>query len=192
MHRILPSSLALLLAVLFTHASTHSSRESSRAMPMNILWPIRISEYEATNGLQRRSSNDFSSLDLQTQSELIYGSPGDAGRLLLANMTLYAPDGLLMIMMEHFEGITSSVDCAGDEGTMSLTFSSQDAFNYALKEWSFINEHDDERFLLIANYNGCGPDYQRQPYLISKITESTAARTTHLTAKAAPWWVALS
>ncbi len=89
----------------------------------------------------------------------------DNGQLLFANMTLYAPDGLLMIMMERFEGLTSSVDCKGDDGLMSLTFQSENAFKYALQEWNFINQNDEGKFLLIANHEGCGPGDQRQPYL---------------------------
>ena len=109
------------------------------------------------------------------------------GQVLLANMTLYAPDGLQMIMMERFEGLTTAVDCKGDDGSMSLTFKSQEAFNYALQTWSYINENDDDRFLLIANHDGCGPDDQRQPYLITKVTEDTQDLTTFLTAQVAEW-----
>lgn len=87
------------------------------------------------------------------------------GQTILANMTLFAADGLRMIMMEQFEGLTKAVDCHGDDGQMSLTFNSQKAFDYALKTWSFVNEQDDYKFLLIANSADCGPDDQRQPYL---------------------------
>jgi len=41
-----------------------------------ILKAINIFDFQSAQGLQRRSSEDFSHLDLQTQSELIYGSPG--------------------------------------------------------------------------------------------------------------------
>ncbi|MDI1486110.1 MAG: hypothetical protein OHK93_004300 [Ramalina farinacea] len=102
-------------------------------------------------------------------------------------MTLYAPDGLQMIMMERFEGLTTAVDCKGDDGSMSLTFKSQEAFNYALQTWSYINQNDDDKFLLIANHDGCGPDDQRQPYLITKVTEDTQDLTTFLTAQVAAW-----
>lgn len=44
---------------------------------------------------------------------------------MLANMTLYAPDGLPIILMERFEGLTSAVDRKGDNGAMSLTFMSE-------------------------------------------------------------------
>ena len=69
-------------------------------------------------------------------------------------MTLYAADGLLLVLMERFDSLTSSVDCNDDDGTMSLTFKSQDAFNYALQEWNYVNQNDDGKFLLIANHEG--------------------------------------
>lgn len=185
--RALPCALLFLFSAFAAYASPHSETEHLRYVPSNKLRPISISSYEAPIGLHRRSSEDFSSLDLQTQSELIYGSPGSYGQLLLANMTLYAPDGLMMIMMERFEGLTASVDCKGNDGTMSLTFSSLNAFNYALQGWKYINDNDDGQFLLIANHEGCGPDDSRQPYLISQVTEDSAALTTYLSAKPAPW-----
>ena len=80
-------------------------------------------------------------------------------------MTLYAPDGLQIVMMERFETLTSKVDCKGDDGEMSLTFKSKAAFKHALKTWAFINKSAEKRFLLIANHAGCGPDDERQPYM---------------------------
>lgn len=88
----------------------------------------------------------------------------DNGQLLFANMTLYASDGLPIVLMERFEGLTSSVDCNGADGSMSLTFKSKAAYDYALRAWQYVNEKDDENFLLIANHGGCGPDDERQPY----------------------------
>lgn len=41
-----------------------------------ILKAINFFDFQSAQGLQRRSSGDFSHLDLQTQSELVYGSPG--------------------------------------------------------------------------------------------------------------------
>lgn len=79
-------------------------------------------------------------------------------------MTLHAPDGLPIILMERFEGLTSAVDCKGDDHKMSLTFKTQEAYDYALKTWQIINEDDDKQFLLIANHNACSPEDERQPY----------------------------
>lgn len=80
-------------------------------------------------------------------------------------MTLYAPNGMLMVLLEDFDHLTSSVDCQGDDGTMSLTFKSDQAYQYALQAWGFINAKTDDRFLAIANHQGCGPDEERQPYM---------------------------
>ena len=103
-------------------------------------------------------------------------------------MTLYAPDGLQMIMMERFESLTSAVDCKGDDGSMSLTFKSKEAYDYALKTWSYINEREEDRFLLIANHEGCGPQDQRQPYLITKLTEDSKGLRFLLTARVTSWF----
>ncbi|KAI4088341.1 MAG: hypothetical protein Q9206_004819 [Seirophora lacunosa] len=151
------------------------------------LKPINVLDFEAATGIQRRVAEDFSNLNLSTQAQLIYGRPGADGQLLLANMTLYAPNGLQMVMMERFEPMTTAVDCNGDDGLMSLTFKSQDAFKHALDTWSFINQAEEKKFLLIANHDGCGPQDERQPYLITNIQEDEGKLTTFLTAEKAPW-----
>ncbi|KAL8753730.1 MAG: hypothetical protein Q9184_005337 [Pyrenodesmia sp. 2 TL-2023] len=169
------------------------------------LKPINIHDFEAATGVQRIAAEEFAQLDLSTQAQLIYGRPGDDGQLLLANMTLYAPDGLQMVMMERFEPLTTAVDCNGDDGSMSLTFKSPEAFQHALDTWSFINKDQEEKFLLIANHAGCGPDDERQAYLyvpaaplslwsalikdisITNIQEDQDTLTTFLTAEKAPW-----
>ncbi|KAL9026335.1 MAG: hypothetical protein Q9196_004985 [Gyalolechia fulgens] len=102
-------------------------------------------------------------------------------------MTLYAPDGLQMVMMERFEPLTSAVDCNGDDGLMSLKFKSQGAFQRALDTWSFINKAQEKQFLLIANHDGCGPQDERQAYRITQIREDAAKLTTFLTAQKVPW-----
>jgi hypothetical protein len=79
-------------------------------------------------------------------------------------MTLYSPAGLRVVMMEAFEGLTSAVDCKGDDGELSLTFKSADALAHALKQWSWINEDERAQFIMMANHDGCGPDHQRQAY----------------------------
>ena len=165
MGRILPSFLlaAATLHTAICHAGPLVSTSSPAEGPLT-LHPINLRDYETAIGLQRRAKEDFSALDPGTQAQLIYGRPGDDGQLLFANMTLYAPSGLPIVLMERFEGLTSAMDCKGDDGTMSLTFTSKEAYNYALEIWGYINEDDEEQFLLIANHDGCGPADERQPY----------------------------
>lgn len=79
-------------------------------------------------------------------------------------MTLHAPDNLPVVMMEAFEDLTSSCDCNGDDGEMSLTFKSKIAYEFALKSWAYIGANVDANFLMIANHASCGPKGQRQAY----------------------------
>ncbi|KAL8953271.1 MAG: hypothetical protein Q9222_000876 [Ikaeria aurantiellina] len=166
-------------------SATPSSTVSGNAA--SALKPININDFETAAGIQRRAAEGFSHLDPSTQAHLIYGRPGKDGQLLLANMTLYAQDGLQMVMMERFEPLTSAVDCKGDDGSMSLTFKSQAAFQHALDTWNFINQAPEKEFLLIANHDGCGPQDERQAYRISHVQEDQAKLTTYLTAQPAPW-----
>ena len=124
-----------------------------------ILKPVHIRDFEAASGIARRDVGDYSALDLRSNVPLAYGSED-----VLANLTLYAPDGFQVAALEVFDDLTSKVDCKGDDGEMSLTMRSPEAFEQACDKWNFINEKPDEKFLLIANHKGCGPDDQRQPY----------------------------
>lgn len=124
-----------------------------------VLLPIHIRDFEAASGIERRSVGDYSALNLRPHVPLVYGRDN-----LLANLTLYAPDGHQVVSLEEFDDLTESVDCKGDDGSLSLTLKSPEAYDYACKTWSFINDAEEEKFLLIANHKGCGPDDQRQPY----------------------------
>lgn len=68
-------------------------------------------------------------------------------------------------MMESFETLTSAIDCNGSDGKLSLTFKDHKAMMYALMKWAYINEKEDEEFILIANHEGCGPSEERVPYM---------------------------
>ncbi|KAL8669848.1 MAG: hypothetical protein Q9168_005577 [Polycauliona sp. 1 TL-2023] len=179
--------LALPISLFPCHGFSAAPSDVVVGTSATALKPININDFETATGIRRRAAEDFSHLDPSTQAQLIYGRPGNDGQLLLANMTLFAPDGLQIVMMERFEPMTSAVDCKGDDGEMSLTFKSKDVFDHALNTWSFIKKDKSERFLLIANHDGCGPDDERQPYLITDIREDAAKLTTYLTAQTAPW-----
>ncbi|KAL8770087.1 MAG: hypothetical protein Q9209_004125 [Squamulea sp. 1 TL-2023] len=186
MYQILPS-LLLAAAALFPALCHAGSLDSAALDGPLTLHPLNLRDYENAIGLQRRAKEDFSQLDPGTQAQLIYGRPGDDGQLLFADMTLYAPSGLPIVLMERFEGLTSAVDCKGDDGAMSLTFASKGAYDYALKVWTYINEDDDKQFLLIANHDGCGPADERQPYKVSTVSEDSADLTIRMRTQVTEW-----
>lgn len=80
MHTLSRSSWLLAAATAFwpqsiAYPTTPSSIDNQSLGP-KVLRPIGIRDYEAAVGLQRRDSEEFSDLNLETQSQLIYGSPG--------------------------------------------------------------------------------------------------------------------
>lgn len=78
---------------------------------------------------------------------------------------LYAPTDLPIITMERFGGLTSLVNCNADDGSIALTFESEEAYKVALHEWAYINEKDDDRFVLIADHVSCLLNGDRQPFV---------------------------
>lgn len=77
MHRIFCKILAS-LAIATSVTSLPSPAISESAISGGTrLRPISIRQFEVASGLRRRQDAvDFSDLSLQTQSQLIYGSPG--------------------------------------------------------------------------------------------------------------------
>ena len=93
---------------------------------------------------------------------------------MLANMTIFMADGRQLVSMERFEGLTKKVDC--DE-TMSLEFVDKAAFDYAIHAWGWVNENEDDNFVMIANHDGCGPDQERVPYSITDVDYDVLKQT---------------
>ena len=69
-------SAALLAVMLALPAFSHSGPSEIVLEGPAVLHPINLRHYEAATGLRRREDQDFSDLDPNTQSQLIYGRPG--------------------------------------------------------------------------------------------------------------------
>ena len=82
MYHFISSICCLLGIVLSTFVFPINCGSERRDASPTELRPIHITDYEAAMGLHRREADSFSSLNLQTQSELVYGSPGGINRRL--------------------------------------------------------------------------------------------------------------
>ena len=71
-----PFFAALLAVVLAIPAFSHTGPSETVIDGPAVLHPINLRHYEAATGLRRREDQDFSDLDPNTQSQLIYGRPG--------------------------------------------------------------------------------------------------------------------
>ncbi|KAH0559367.1 hypothetical protein GP486_004118 [Trichoglossum hirsutum] len=137
-------------------------------------------------GMDKRGNGvpDLSRLDLRKQEHFVYGSNGDDQSLIFANMTMYAADGELIISMERFAGMLENVVC-GDN--MVLDFKTNESFQYALQAWNWTNEDTKNNFIMVANYDGCGPDQQRWPYYVTGVHYDKTKFIAYLDAKEMTW-----
>lgn len=129
-----------------------------------VLKPVRLDHFE---GIQRRDiEEDYSRLDLSQQAFMIYAAQEEGGEgVMMANMTLFAPNGVPVIMMERFEGLTKAVDCSIEkDGFVGLTLKDQKGFDHAREAWDWINDGENDEFILITDHEGCSPGDQRKGY----------------------------
>jgi hypothetical protein len=99
-------------------------------------------------------------------------------------MTMYAADGELIISMDRFAGMLEHVVC--DEN-MVLDFKTNESFQYALQAWNWTNEDTKNNFIMVANYDGCGPDQQRWPYYVTGVHYDKTKFIAYLDAKEMTW-----
>lgn len=76
--RAIFGSLSIILPAFPSLCSASSRLFATQGITLK---PIAIRDFERASGIERRrASEDFSNLNLQTQSQLIYGSPGGLHR----------------------------------------------------------------------------------------------------------------
>ena len=69
-------SIALLALEFASPACSYHEHVDTVSEGPSVLFPINVRHYEAATGLRQRDDQDFSDLDPNTQSQLIYGRPG--------------------------------------------------------------------------------------------------------------------
>lgn len=99
-------------------------------------------------------------------------------------MTLYTASSELIISLERFHSMLKSVQCGN---TTVLEFVDNDAFQYAIRAWNWVNEREQHRFILIADDPGCGPDDQRAPFLINSVEYDEQRAIVHLHGSEKAW-----
>jgi hypothetical protein len=72
-----------------------------------------------------------------------------------------------VVSMDRFVGMVSKVDCKNPD--LMLDFKTAEGFQYAKDSWKWVKEDKKNKFLMVANYPGCGAENERQPYQITDI-----------------------
>lgn len=128
------------------------------------LRPVRL---DHLHGVHRRDiEKDYQRLDLAQEAFMVYAAKGEENKeVMMANMTLFAPGGVPIILMERFEGLTKEVDCSIEQdGSIGLTLLDQKGFEYAKNAWDWINAGDDDEFIMVTDHEGCAPGDERKAY----------------------------
>src|SRR5579859_3459296 len=102
--------------------------------------------------------------------------------MVFANMTIFPSSDKLVISMDRFNGMLTTVSC--DEDIM-LRFNSYESFGYAIRSWNWVNEAKERSFILVTNQNSCGEG--RAPYLVSGVHHDEPNFTVHLQATKKAW-----
>ncbi|CAG8977732.1 hypothetical protein HYALB_00012167 [Hymenoscyphus albidus] len=135
------------------------------------LKPLASDHFVDNHGVAKRNRNgthhiDHNHLDLQDYESFYWGGHG-GDSLIYANLTVFFNEEYeFVIGMEKFDGMLNSVDCSEN---MMLEFKDNATFTYAKQAWNWVSDDVNNTFVMVANYDGCGDDQERQPYLINDI-----------------------
>jgi hypothetical protein len=90
-----------------------------------------------------------------------------------------------ILSMEKFDGMLKKVDC--NNSTIAMTFDGDASFAYAQKVWDWVNGAQNRSFIMVATPGKCGPNTDRQPYVVKSIKYDEAANKATLAATAGEW-----
>lgn len=83
-------------------------------------------------------------------------------------MADYALPNEKVISMEEFGDELSDVDCTPPD--LYMDFKHKDAFEEAKQKWGWVNQNQQNHFILFVNHPKCGPRDRRVAYNITKIS----------------------
>ncbi|KAF2456191.1 hypothetical protein BDY21DRAFT_288154, partial [Lineolata rhizophorae] len=89
-----------------------------------------------------------------------------------------------VISMESFADSLQSVECSEE---MVLEFNDDAAYDRASARWDWVNGADINEFVMVANAPGCGPDAQRQPFVVRNVRYDETTFTAYLSAEQRTW-----
>ncbi|CAJ2509489.1 Uu.00g145150.m01.CDS01 [Anthostomella pinea] len=132
-------------------------------------------------GLHKR---DTPLVNLQPSASVFWGEPSNVSDLLV-NVTLASGQDELLISTDSFSSELSSVSCQDND--LSLTFTNQDTYNAAIKDWDWVNFADNHTFVMIVNYGGCGEADERQPWIVTGATYDATTFNVQFAATQKSW-----
>lgn len=160
---------------------------------------------EVNGRFTKRAKKGNSCYDPSSENEFLWGAYGQytlsditsiqqaneptAGdNLYMANFTLRAPqDEELILPIENFAKELKSIKCGTPEEGMTMTFQDQKSFDYAQKQWKWVDDEDINHFILVTEPDQCYQGDDRSPYLVKTINFDKSRLTACLKAEEVSW-----
>lgn len=106
----------------------------------------------------------------------------------MANLTLRAPrNEELILPIENFAKELKNIRCGKPGEGMTLTFQDQASYNYAEKQWKWVDDEDVNHFILVTEPDQCYQGDDRSPYLVKTIQFNKSKLTACLKAEEVEW-----
>ncbi|KAJ4300924.1 hypothetical protein N0V90_003013 [Kalmusia sp. IMI 367209] len=142
---------------------------------------------EITGKFRKREKKGNSCYDPASENEFLWGAyAGD--NLYMANFTLRAPqDEELILPIENFAKELKSIRCGKPGEGMTLTFQDESSFDYAQKQWKWVDDEDINHFVLVTEPDQCYQGDDRSPYLVKTINFDKSKLTACLNAEEVEW-----
>ncbi|KAF1965795.1 hypothetical protein BU23DRAFT_574625 [Bimuria novae-zelandiae CBS 107.79] len=142
---------------------------------------------EVTGRFTKREKVGNSCYDPSSENEFLWGAyAGD--NLYMANFTLRAPqDEELILPIENFAKELKSIKCGKPGEGMTLTFQDQQSYDYAQKQWKWVDDEDINHFILVTEPDQCYQGDDRSPYLVKTIDFDSSKLTACLKAEEVEW-----
>ncbi|KAF2871420.1 hypothetical protein BDV95DRAFT_668071 [Massariosphaeria phaeospora] len=133
-----------------------------RCVQTETLVPIRPLGVSSNSKRQEPSG-----LDLRNTETFLWGD-ADMAEVTVANLTVYMPDDSENIVnMENFESMLGSVECS--ESSISMTFQDNAAFTYAQRVWEWVDQKENNSFVMVVPAGQCGNGTSRRPFVVSSV-----------------------
>lgn len=104
--------------------------------------------------------------------------------MAIANMTLFANDNERIIAVERFRPMLKSVQCGK---RIKLVFNSKENFQYAKRQWNWVNENGQRKLILVANDPGCDDKDDQAPFVAHDVDYDEEHVTANFYGAQQPW-----
>jgi hypothetical protein len=174
-------------AAVSVHPKVSTSSSSSKMVSAGNEHAVKLPPVHFVDEDSLNARDSKSGLALRDEESFYYGH--DSNNPIAKVTGRFADSKQRVINMDRFAGQLSHVDCK--DPNLTLDFIKSADFEEAKESWKWVKEHKENKFLMVANYPGCGPENDRQPFQVTDIKYDEKKYKVFLEAHQVTWEEAL-